>query len=329
MKHIDREQLVLLVLALANGRHFSRTQLQKAVFQLQEELLADLLSPPKFQFRAYDFGMFAEPVYPVAEGLADKGLAILGDSSTEDGFPTSYAASQKGIEQGQDIIMGMPKRLATEALYKVNHLLEQQIHELLEDMYARHPEYATKSKVKRDHKGRIIASFGPRPAESLLREDAGIPHTPPHNALRTIRALTELPYAAIAQILNVSAESLKSWYEGAEVPEEQVPYILAVQDVLRRAEKRYPTSRQLRAWLSMPVGNNGTSPTDLLSAGEFNRARFYAVSTPSSGLLSSPPLLREPVPEEFLNGADHVREASLPDYEDDLISSHERHKAIR
>ncbi|HEY0072059.1 MAG TPA: hypothetical protein VGE04_19025, partial [Chloroflexia bacterium] len=299
------------------------------VFQLQEELPADLFSAPKFQFRADNFGMFTEAVYQVAEGLADKGLVILGDPSTEDGFPTSYAASQNGIEMGQDIIARVPKQVANEALYKINHLLERQINELLEDMYARYPGYATKSKVKRDHKGRIISSFGPRPPESLLREDSGIRHTPPHNALRTIRALTELPYAAMAQLLNVSTESLKSWSEGGEIPEEQVPCILAVQDVLRRAEKRYPTSRQMRAWLNMPIGNNGVTPTDLLSAGEFNRARFYAVSTPSNGLMSSPTLLREPVPEEFLGGAEHVREASLPDAEDDLVSSRQRHEAIR
>ncbi|HEX8229807.1 MAG TPA: hypothetical protein VF826_10915 [Chloroflexia bacterium] len=329
MKHIDREQLVLLVLALANGRHFSRTQLQKAVFQLQEELPSHLFSAPKFQFRADNFGMFTEAVYQVAEGLADKGLANLGDLSTKDGFPTSYAASQNGIEVAQDIIERMPKQVATEAQYKINHLLEQQINELLEDMYSRYPGYATKSKVRRNHKGRIMSSFGPKPVESLLREDTGIPHTPPHDALRTIRALTELPYTAIAQLLNVSSESLKSWYEGAEIPEEQVPYILAVQDVLRRAEKRYPTSRQMRAWLNIPIGNNGINPTDLLSSGDFNRARFYAVSTPSIGLMLSPPVLREPVPEEFLSGAEHIREASLPDSEDDLLSSRERHKAIR
>lgn len=327
MKPISREQLVLLVLALANGRPMSRTRFQKSIYEIQEELPASLLSS-KFPYRASNFGAYTEVPYQVAVEYAGEGLVGLGELAERDNYPSDYAATQLGIQVGRSYGSDFPDDVLTWMQFTVNRWLENAVNDSLERVYDRYPDSAVNSKVVRDRRGKIVRHFPNTSSDTLYREDSGVPHTPPHNAINMIGAATELPKASIAKLLNVPVELLTSWQQGDKVPKDVQTHILAVADVLTRARRLHPRASQLRLWLTSPVAPNGQTPEELLLAGQYDRARFYAVTQPSDNLVTPSDWSRDPIPDIFSEGAENLRGASLDDAEDDLLSSKDRHKSI-
>ncbi len=136
---------------------------------------------------------------------------------------------------------------------------------------------------------------------------------PIHEALVWIEQATNLPQARLAATLRVSRQTIHNWRRGSAIADENRRHLLAVQDVLRRASARYPTTIQLLAWLDTPRGADSRTPADLLATGEVDRARLLALSTPSPGVRPQAP---RTVPGGWKGGAERYQEPLRPDHDD-------------
>ena len=98
---MNRRELVLAVLACADGRTFSPVQIQKATFLLSRNM-PNLIEGPGFAFKPYDYGPFDSDVYSEIESLGRDGLAVTAPSGI--GRWSTYAASDAGVARGQELL---------------------------------------------------------------------------------------------------------------------------------------------------------------------------------------------------------------------------------
>lgn len=136
------------------------------------------------------------------------------------------------------------------------------------------------------------------------------PATDPHlEAVRWIKASTGLPFEAVGRLIGVTRQTLSLWErrKGGITPVHR-RRILAVKDVLERAASRHPTPEALSAWLNTPHGPDVLTPTDLLAAGEIDRARFYAVTRQPSSARQRPEWASRQAPEAFRSGGERRQE---------------------
>ena len=74
---MTRQQLLLAILASAQGRPFSPVQLQKATFLVTKNIRGIVTKGARFHFVPYDYGPFDLAVYSEAEQLAGVGGAAI------------------------------------------------------------------------------------------------------------------------------------------------------------------------------------------------------------------------------------------------------------
>ncbi len=103
-------------------------------------------------------------------------------------------------------------------------------------------------------------------------------------AVRWIKAATGFSWQRIAEMLQVSRQAVDKWMKGGPINDVNRRHLLAVRDVLERAAVRHAPPEKLAVWLDTPRGADGRTPADLLAAGEIDRARLLAVTTPSPGV---------------------------------------------
>ena len=94
--------LVLAILAAADGRPYTPVQIQKAVFVICDQIPELIDEGPGFQFEPYDYGPFDSNVYSAIDRLEDAGLAEIAPSAY--GNWNTYAASDEGIEKGEKLL---------------------------------------------------------------------------------------------------------------------------------------------------------------------------------------------------------------------------------
>lgn len=108
------------------------------------------------------------------------------------------------------------------------------------------------------------------------------PSRSPHqDALAWIKNATGLANARIAELIGVTRQTVHNWSTGSPIEDPNYRQLLTVRDILERAQRRHPTPEQLRTWLDTPRGADAVTPAQLIAAGDFNKARLYAVSMPS------------------------------------------------
>jgi hypothetical protein len=99
---MTRGDLVLALLAAAEGRSYTPVQIQKAVFVICD-LIPDLIDDgPGFNFQPYDYGPFDSDVYDELGQLRRSGDAIIAPSGY--GNWNTYAASDAGLNRGKEIL---------------------------------------------------------------------------------------------------------------------------------------------------------------------------------------------------------------------------------
>jgi hypothetical protein len=103
-------------------------------------------------------------------------------------------------------------------------------------------------------------------------------------AVRWIKAATGFSWQRIAEMLQVSRQAVDKWMKGGPINDVNRRHLLAVRDVLERAAVRHSPPENLAVWLDTPRGAAGRTPADLLAAGEIDRVRLLAVTTPSPGV---------------------------------------------
>ena len=99
---MNRQDLLLAVLAAAEGQAYQPVQLQKALFLLSQNIPEVVCDGPGFGFVPYDYGPFDSDVYAEAQRLKAAGLAEIGPSTQ--GRWSAYSASHDGVTRGREVL---------------------------------------------------------------------------------------------------------------------------------------------------------------------------------------------------------------------------------
>ena len=99
---MNRRDLVLAILAAAEGRSYTPVQIQKAVFVICEQFPNLIDDGPGFNFQPYDYGPFDSDVYSELAQLQLSGDAVIAPAAR--GNWNTYAASETGIERGDRLL---------------------------------------------------------------------------------------------------------------------------------------------------------------------------------------------------------------------------------
>ncbi len=142
-------------------------------------------------------------------------------------------------------------------------------------------------------------------------QDPPISVDPTPRLIERLRETAKLSHKSIAELVGVSRQSLHNWQRKQPIASENRRRLMAVLDILNRARKRYSSKSRLYTWLQTPCTEDGKSPWDLILAGEYDRARYYAVASPTSGVRSLPDWATRPVPVKFA-GSVRVRRQATP-----------------
>jgi len=139
---MDRKDVLLLVIAAAEGNPLSPVQLQKTLFLIGK---ADLKETPApfYEFEAYDYGPFDVSIYRDAEMLEAEGLVLRPQSSRGNWTDTiiSPSGSAKASVLNQDLSLPIKdylKDLTTWAL-------AQTFASLVRYIYDQWPEFRANS----------------------------------------------------------------------------------------------------------------------------------------------------------------------------------------
>ena len=102
---MNRRDLVLAILAAADGRTFTPVQIQKAVFVICDRVPGIIDDGPGFNFEPYDYGPFDSDVYSELAQLQRSGEAVIAPSGQ--GNWNTYAATDAGVNRGDTILGGL------------------------------------------------------------------------------------------------------------------------------------------------------------------------------------------------------------------------------
>lgn len=98
---MTRRDVMLAILAAADGQAFTPVQIQKAAFLVTQTLPGLVRDGAPFSFSPYDYGPFDASVYSVADELQSLGLAHVNQTS---GRWRTYAASEAGVDAGRRVL---------------------------------------------------------------------------------------------------------------------------------------------------------------------------------------------------------------------------------
>lgn len=140
---MDRQDVLIAVLAAAEGRPYQPVQIQKAMFLLARNLPELVDEGPGFAFEPYDYGPFDVDVYNVADDLKREGLAEIGHSHL--GRWKTYAATGAGIRDGNRVLDSMTVRARTYLREVSTWVLGQSFGSLVRSIYDAYPDMRVNS----------------------------------------------------------------------------------------------------------------------------------------------------------------------------------------
>jgi uncharacterized protein YwgA len=139
---------MLLIAYEGAPRGLDPVRLQKGMFLFSQE--ADAPSIEKYEFRPYNYGPMSRTVYDDLDVLVAAGLV---ERTPVEGQSWSRVRpTEAGIERGRQLVdQAMRARPdAARFLFKTKQFVASQTFEaLLENVYERYPDYATKSIFRR------------------------------------------------------------------------------------------------------------------------------------------------------------------------------------
>jgi hypothetical protein len=140
---MNRQDLLLTVLACAEGQTYTPAQIQKAVFLLVRQVPDLVQQGQTFSFKPYDFGPFDAGVYHEAEALERDGLAVVAPSGY--GNWKTYAASAAGIARGHQMLHSLPARQRDFVLKVSEWVRARSFHSLVKSIYEAYPDMKVNS----------------------------------------------------------------------------------------------------------------------------------------------------------------------------------------
>jgi len=140
---MNRRDLLLAVLACAEGRSFTPAQIQKAIFLLSRQMPGLVQEGPVFAFRPYDFGPFDACVYQEADILAQEGQAVVAASGN--GNWRTYAASGEGVARGKQLLNQLAAQQRDFVVKVSDWVRAQSFNSLVKSIYEAYPDMKVNS----------------------------------------------------------------------------------------------------------------------------------------------------------------------------------------
>lgn len=137
--NVKRADLLLKIIATANGKRLTPVQLQKVAFLLGEKRRV-AMPEDYFSFRKYDYGPFSAEVYADAEQLERDGLIAI--SINPRGGWREYSATAEGIEADFENI---PEGVASFIDDTVQWAMQLSFQQLVRAVYEEFPQYRENS----------------------------------------------------------------------------------------------------------------------------------------------------------------------------------------
>ena len=165
LSSINRQDVLLAIIAAAEGQDFRRIHLQKAAFLVAEEYKGRL--PDFYEFDRHYFGPFSHVVYRDAEMLNDSGCIGIkyGADRRDDSFSIMKDCGIESIE--------LPDELERFIKESVDWIIGMDFPELVRAVYYLYPEYQENSRFEYDEEQAIIDSF----ARGLKQSREGKTHS--------------------------------------------------------------------------------------------------------------------------------------------------------
>lgn len=140
-----RDWLLLLIALPGAPQGLDPVRLQKGAFLLREE--GGLTREESYAFVPYNYGPMSAALYRDAERLRREGLA---ERCPVQGFSWGrWVATERGTHEARRVAL-RADRVALKRLDRIKRrIAAMSFAELLEDLYDRYPEYATRSVFKR------------------------------------------------------------------------------------------------------------------------------------------------------------------------------------
>jgi hypothetical protein len=140
---MNRRDLLLTVLACADGRSYTPAQIQKAMFLLSRQMPGLVQEGPEFAFRPYDFGPFDAGVYHEADILGREGQAVVVPSGS--GNWRTYAASGEGVARGKQLLNQLAAQQRDFVVKVSDWVRAQSFNSLVKSIYEAYPDMKVNS----------------------------------------------------------------------------------------------------------------------------------------------------------------------------------------
>jgi uncharacterized protein len=135
---MERSQVLLAILAAAQGRPFTPAQIQKAAFLVTRNLPGLVTRGQNYNFVPYDYGPFDQSVYADAEMMVSRGALIIAPSPF--GRWSQYSASDLGVNVGNTILDHMDAQSREYVISVVQWVRSLSFQQLVKAIYDRYPE---------------------------------------------------------------------------------------------------------------------------------------------------------------------------------------------
>ncbi len=137
---LDRDEMLLVMLSLADGKPLTPVQLQKSLFLADDKVRRAFGS--RYNFEPYDYGPFDQQVYADARALARGGLIEI---STDPRGWNTYAATADGIKRANKL-QGRLSKEQRDILGRILGLVcRLSFSELVSAIYKKYPKMRARS----------------------------------------------------------------------------------------------------------------------------------------------------------------------------------------
>jgi DNA-binding PadR family transcriptional regulator len=148
LSNIQRRDLLLTLLLAkgANAEHepLDRIRAMKSLFLLSQE---EKSLSQKFRFEPYLYGAVSFDVYRELDALQFDGLVTTTKEFTNENW-NRYCLTSKGIAEAKKSIRRVPRTILNRIERVKKYTTSKQMYELLKEVYAKYPSFATKSVVR-------------------------------------------------------------------------------------------------------------------------------------------------------------------------------------
>jgi uncharacterized protein len=146
---MNRQNMLLAMLAAGRGRSFEPVHVQKAMFLIGDKLRDLFDADSRYHFTPYDYGPYDSAVYDDLGVLEGKGLVVI---ARDPGYRyRRYQPSPVGLEQGR-LILGQLDGASLPLFQRiVDFVLSLDFRRLVSAIYEAYPHMKEKSVFKDDH----------------------------------------------------------------------------------------------------------------------------------------------------------------------------------